>query len=368
MLSNIRLSSITLLCTFVLSFFSIQPTSAAEQQEASGIEQQTVFYYTVKKGDTLWDISNHFFGSPLVWPNLWSKNRQILNPHLIYPGNRLRIYKKDGMVMIEQVTEEEPAPVVEPVKEEAPAVIQEPSPPPEPVEVATEVEKELPFILYEKIDSVGFIREEPVEASAYIFSIKGEKTMISEDDIVYLKQEKDVTHTLVPGTLYTVFEILEDPVKDKVSNDYIGMQHNIKGILEITEILQLNPVVAEGRVKTAFQEMKIGDLLMPYQRRSPKITLSQSPEGIDGKILVTKRHDAIFADNTIAFMNKGEQDGIQRGQKYSIYYEESPNEVVKKIDIGSLIVLHTEKTTATVLVTDSDKELEPGVKIRTPLK
>jgi len=382
MLTIIRLSSITLLCTFVLLFFSIQPCSASEERETSEIEQGTVFYYTVKKGDTLWDISQHFFDSPWLGPELWSKNNQILNPHLIYPGNRIRIYKKDGVIMITQVTEEEPGAAVETVKEEAPVEVRAPFIPPAPsVEVKEEKlkteapvfvdkkpEKELPFFQYTNIDRIGFIREKPAEAYAYIFKMKDDKQMVSNDDIVYLKQKKNSPHTLIPGSLYLIFEILEDPIKDNISKDYIGLQHMIKGVVEITEILQKNPLIAEGRVTSTFLKINIGNFLLPYNRRSPKIPLTKSPEGIDGKILVTRSHRMIIASDTIAFIDKGEQDGIQPGQRFSIYYTEDLDEITKKIDIGSLMVLHTEKTTSTVLITDADEALEPGFKIRTPLR
>jgi hypothetical protein len=59
--------------------------------------------YVVKKGDTLWDISNLFLDQPWLWPELWRNNTQIENPHLIYPGDVLRLRYVDGQPVMEIV-------------------------------------------------------------------------------------------------------------------------------------------------------------------------------------------------------------------------------------------------------------------------
>ena len=57
--------------------------------------------YTVKRGDTLWAISKIFLKSPWRWPELWGMNlNDIKNPHLIYPGQRLFLEKKNGLATL----------------------------------------------------------------------------------------------------------------------------------------------------------------------------------------------------------------------------------------------------------------------------
>ena len=57
--------------------------------------------YLIKSGDTLWAISGMFLRSPWRWPELWGMNMSdIRNPHLIYPGQRLVLERKDGRAML----------------------------------------------------------------------------------------------------------------------------------------------------------------------------------------------------------------------------------------------------------------------------
>lgn len=60
---------------------------------------------TIVKGDTLWDLCQEHLKDPLRWREL-SKYNDFTNPHLIYPGEELRI-PIAMMKEVKEVTEEE---------------------------------------------------------------------------------------------------------------------------------------------------------------------------------------------------------------------------------------------------------------------
>lgn len=47
--------------------------------------------YTVKKWDTIWDLSGKYLGDPYSWERIWAANSHINDPHWIYPGDKLNI-------------------------------------------------------------------------------------------------------------------------------------------------------------------------------------------------------------------------------------------------------------------------------------
>jgi hypothetical protein len=100
-----------------LSVASAQQPDPRQTGNVLGIKADAPDQYVVQRGDTLWGIAGKFLSEPWRWPDIWRLNKdQIRNPHLIYPGNVVRLDRATGMLSIDRV---EPRVRVEPLVAEA---------------------------------------------------------------------------------------------------------------------------------------------------------------------------------------------------------------------------------------------------------
>ena len=153
-----------------LSLMIVWLAPAFGQEPQKEVQYETGFYYTVKKGDTLWDISQRFNDTPWQWPDLWKENQQLPNPHWIYPGERIRLYRKGEKQGYD--TQGKDVPAVTPQVEVSTPVSQ----PPPPVN-----------FYYSRMNRIGFIRKPPVQSLGVIFKSLEDKVLISADDTVYVR-------------------------------------------------------------------------------------------------------------------------------------------------------------------------------------
>ena len=86
-MSTIRLL-VPLVCMLVL------PTLVRAQAAGVTPDGQKGRLHVVVKGDTLWDITAYYIGTPWIWPSIWKENQDVENPHLIYPGDLIWITDK----------------------------------------------------------------------------------------------------------------------------------------------------------------------------------------------------------------------------------------------------------------------------------
>lgn len=333
-----RAKSALRICLWTAVLMAVLPGLTVAGEKKEKVEYEAGFYYTIQKGDTLWSLSKKFADNAWEWPEMWKDNDQIPNPHLIYPGERIRIYQKSRI-------------------EEMAAADKKP----EPVAAAPKV-TDPPFFYYSLIERAGFIRKDPVAALGSIFKVQDDKAMISTHDLVYIKPDA----ALSPGEMYTVYRTLE-PYRNPDTKEIIGTQHYLAGVLKIEKI-ESDYVTA--RVVKSYRTIEIGDLLMAYRPRSPKVTLTAAA-AVNGTILVAEEQEKLIGTNFVAFIDKGENDGIRSGQQYRIFESQDlkvdkAKTTVTDIDFATILVLFTEPTTATVLVTNSEKHISPGAKFHAP--
>ncbi|MBI5896510.1 MAG: LysM peptidoglycan-binding domain-containing protein [Desulfobacterales bacterium] len=329
---------------------------AANQEANAKIDYEAGFYYTVQEGDTLWGLSQRFSDTPWQWPDLWRENKQIPNPHWIYPGDRIRLYRK---------TEQHRA--------EAPPTAEVPAAAPD-VQAATPAKAPKPEVdfLYSNIDRVGFIRDPIVQPLGVIFKSLDDKRLVSQDDTVYIRYpEEGKVVDFKPGMRLTVYRNLDPNDKETITKDTkTGTQHYLLGVVEITKS---EPDHAMAKVVDFYRSITIGDRVKMYEPISPIVRVVDSTPDIKGKIITSEDHNTMMGDLHIAFIDKGTDDHIVPGQIYVIYYQETvPLGVGKQmttlnpVDIGSLLVLRTEKNASTVVITSSSRKITSGQPVRTP--
>ncbi|QEO44730.1 peptidoglycan-binding protein [Vibrio tarriae] len=109
----------------LLPFTLLSGQVTADEQTPLALKPNAPTTYTVVKGDTLWDISALYLDSPWLWPRLWQVNPEIDNPHLIYPGDKLTLFWRDGQPVLSLKPMRKLSPQVRVLEKQAVPTVQE---------------------------------------------------------------------------------------------------------------------------------------------------------------------------------------------------------------------------------------------------
>ncbi len=232
----------------------------------SGLTQEakeTEGMYTIKKGDTLWDISSKFLKDPFLWPKLWERNPYITNPHLIFPGNPIRL------AATEPVKQEEPKKVVEEKPKEAvkEAEVKKVESPPPPVEKKAEMvaegkpgKVEDKPLYFPEVRDAGFMSDVPYRGIGIVLEGKEGKNLMAAGDIVYLAFR--TSEPILIGNRYTVFRA-SDEIRHPITEKLLGRKYNIIGNIQI---IDRYGNFFTAKITESFYAMMKGDLIQPYSK------------------------------------------------------------------------------------------------------
>lgn len=333
----------TMIAIFVLTFLGLAfcSTGIAGDKKDFIPGEDSGFYYTIKKGDTLWDLSQKFYDSQWDWPGLWEMNDDIKNPHWIYPGKIIQIFLKEEAALKPKIVE------VQKIKKEI-----------VPVKIETSFS-------FSKMDHIGFIKKEAQPSLGSIIKEKEANLMMSANDIVYIKPSGK--GTLIPGRIYHVFST--SVVEEKINNKpFIGMKHLIKAQIKILEH-KVSYVTA--LITNAYSPVNEGDLIMEYYKRESVLTVQETPDPIDAGVICSENNNMMINDYTIAFIDVGKAK-VKPGQIYSILRKNELKDhtlwslkkkdaiQLENLESGKLIVLHTEDIASTVMILSSKYAIHPN--------
>ncbi|MEW6327740.1 MAG: LysM domain-containing protein [Thermodesulfobacteriota bacterium] len=297
--------------------------------------------YTVQPGDTLWGITSRFFHDPWLWPNLWKNNPHITNPHLVFPGWRLRLS----------------------VEKEAPKQEFEPSVPPPSIshiETRPAEPPERPTVktfTYLGMNTLGFISKERLEEKGTIRDLPLFKELLSQGDVVYLTNDRDL---LQKGSTWTVYRA-PDMVYRPLTRERIGYYYLPLGILEI--IKAGNP--ATGRIISSYQAISVDDQIMPSEEMPTHIPLKTPSSPIAATIIKSEPPAEKIAQHYIVYLDKGKKDGLEAGVCLEVFKTKEVAGSQQILSLGNILVLQTQAETSAALVIRSKEPFSIGEKVRT---
>ncbi len=321
--------------------------------------------YVIKRGDTLWGISERFFKDPYKWVKIWEGNLYISNPDLIYPGNE--IWFEDGKLVIVKPGMKKPVSrpkktVVTQEPEGWPTVKLSPSVREKPVE-KLEAEVDTSLIL-NALARQDLIRAEAIQGVGHIVGTEDERINFSTRDRVYLKLGVPAED----GDLFDVFrtgETLEDPL----TGDEIGILVSHLGQIRVTS---QSGGVYRGTVVKAFEELGRGDRLKPARSIDLKVTPVYPDGNLQGHILYIRDFVSEAGQHQVVGISLGDREGIQTGTVLSVHRVGKVEEDrvtgedvnLPEEKIGELIVLVPQDNGALALVTQSNISINLGDAVR----
>jgi LysM domain len=302
--------------------------------------------HVVQRGDTLWDISDAYLGTPWVWPSIWKDNADIQNPHRIYPGDKLFVSPSE----MRRLSDEEAARMLA-GGEQAPAALADGLP------TASEAAQTYRF---PEIETVGFVSTEAVNGAAAIVDSNVDRVWLGDHDRVIVGLGEG---QVAPGDRFDIFRTTST-VKDPDTGLPLGHAVLALGWLEVEKV---HPETSTAIIRVSRGEIRRGDRLLPRIHALSTIPIQAKPDVV-GRVAYTWAGRVETGGNDVVYLNRGSTDGLEVGSPLEVYRpigtgrDDARNQELQLPDhtVARMLVLTTTPDTATAVVTHAFTEVEKG--------
>jgi LysM domain. len=335
-----------------------QPTEQAAEQAASQAPENEHVHIVVP-GDTLWDISAHFKNNPWYWPQIWSYNPQISNPHWIYPGQQIR-FLIDGQLPTE-ITEVKGTIALTPGLDEEEV-------PPDLVKIVGHGVFKIKDSKSVFVRRQAFLSDKDLDALGTISGSMKSEEMLATLDPVYVKFSNHATATV--GEKYAVIRTMEK-IEHPVTGDLVGYYMRILGTIQIVGV---EDNTAKATITESIDPIFRGDKIGPLPPEQKKLVTPQ-PNSVETKGYIVGSEITLtdLGENHTVFIDQGSQQGVVEGNIFDVVRREDGLTGVGETKqegtwdtsmpleiMGRIMIVDARSTASTGVVLSSLRELRVG--------
>lgn len=356
--------------------YPVTPTqrSTAQQVASQGVPlselaQNAPDSYTVKRGDTLWDISKIYLLRPWRWPELWGMNLdQIRNPHLIYPGQMLFLDKSGGRARLR---------VGQPVGDTATSVKLSPRVREDALEDGAIASVPL-HLIRPFLNQATVFDDDQLAAAPRIVAVQEGRVAVSRGELAYVRGDVSAARA---WNLYRSAR----PLVDLATGEILGYEGRFVGTAELVRSGEIRKtgdgkdeiVPSTFTITNTREEAHEGDRLAPSPVPESEAYVPHAPStNLDGQV-VSLYGDALYAgQNQIVAINRGLRDGVERGHVLALW--RSGQQTVDRTDpdkpmirlpderTGLLFVFRVFNRVSYGLLLQSQDIAKPGDRVTSP--
>jgi LysM repeat protein len=337
----------------ILGLLALCLSGAVQAADTPELRDDHPERYTVQPGDTLWDISSRFLTEPWLWPEIWYENPRIENPHLIYPGDVIKLTTVAGEP---RLTADRGGGTVKLSPEVRSQDLDE--------AVRTiPVSAIRPFLTGNRL-----VAKEAYEGAPYILAGSEERVLAGTGDPIYVRG--------LPESPSESWDVLRkgDPLIDPANNEVLGYEATKVGSARIEQMGD----PATLRVNSVTQEIMPGDRLFQSEERGLKSRFTpRAPDtDIQGQIMAVMAGVTQVGQFDVVAINLGTEDNAEVGHVLRIlkqgrtvedeYSKEEEQVQLPDEPAGELIIFRTYEKMSFALVMEASRAMKVNDIVRTP--